>query len=203
MARSTVGAILRWLGLGKLKALEPKPPVVRYERAAPGGMIHLDNEKLGRFDVAGHRATGDRPAGRSYRADWDFLHVCFDDASRLAYTQILTRERKEDTTGFPVSALAWLGRHGVTVERVMTDNGSAYRSRLFRQALPILHRANPGHRLLDLRLQPHPTTCRHRRPHPSDQDEQPPWQRQLAREPLRRARAGLLPEAENAIFEAP
>ena len=135
MAHSTVGAILRRLGLGKLKALEPKPAVIRYEHAAPGEMIHLDIKKLGRFDVAGHRVTGDRQAGRSYRAGWDFLHVCVDDASRLAYTEILPSERKEDTTAFLERALAWLNRHGVSVERVMTDNGSAYRSALFRQAL--------------------------------------------------------------------
>jgi transposase InsO family protein len=135
MARSTVGAILRRLGLGKLKALEPKPEVIRYERAAPGEMIHLDIKKLGRFDVAGHRVTGNRQAGRSHRAGWDFLHVCVDDASRLAYTEILPSERKEDTAAFLQRALAWLDRHGVTVERVMTDNGSAYRSKLFRQAL--------------------------------------------------------------------
>jgi transposase InsO family protein len=135
MARSTVGAILRRLGLGKLASLDPKPPVVRYERAAPGEMIHLDIKKLGRFDVEGHRITGDRRKGRSSHAGWDFLHVCVDDASRLAYTEILPSERKEDTTAFLERALAWLARHGVTVERVMTDNGSAYRSQLFRQAL--------------------------------------------------------------------
>ena len=135
MARSTVGAILRRLGLGKLKALEPRPEVIRYERSRPGEMIHLDIKKLGRFDVAGHRATADRRAGRSYRAGWDFLHVCVDDASRLAYTELLPSERKEDTTAFLERALAWLGRHGVTVERVMTDNGSAYRSKLFAKAL--------------------------------------------------------------------
>jgi transposase InsO family protein len=135
MAVSTVGAILRGLGLGKLAKLDPKPDVIRYERSAPGEMIHLDIKKLGRFDVAGHRATGDRQVGRSKGAGWDFLHVCVDDASRLAYTEILPSERKEDTTAFLQRALAWLGRHGVTVERVMTDNGSAYRSGLFRQAL--------------------------------------------------------------------
>jgi transposase InsO family protein len=135
LPRSTVGAVLRRLGLGKLKDLDPKPPVVRYERSRPGEMIHLDIKKLGRFDVAGHRATGDRQAGRSYRAGWDFLHVCIDDASRLAYTEILPSERQEDTTAFLERALAWLGRHGVTVERVMTDNGSAYRSKLFARAL--------------------------------------------------------------------
>jgi transposase InsO family protein len=135
MARSTVGLVLRRLGLGKLKQLEPRPQILRYERSRPGEMIHLDIKKLGRFDVAGHRITGDRQAGRSYRAGWDFLHVCVDDASRLAYTEILPSERKEDTAAFLQRALAWLARHGVTVERVMTDNGSAYRSGLFRQAV--------------------------------------------------------------------
>ena len=80
LARSTVGLILRRLGLGKLSALDPEIPVVRYERAAPGEMIHLDIKKLGKFNVQGHRATGDRRAGRSRKAGWDFLHVCVDDA---------------------------------------------------------------------------------------------------------------------------
>ena len=135
MAVSTVGAVLRRLGLGKLANLDPKPEVIRYERSAPGEMIHLDIKKLGRFDVEGHRITGDRRKGSSRGAGWDFLHVCVDDATRLAYTEILPSERKEDTTAFLQRALAWLGRHGVSVERVMTDNGSAYRSGLFRKAL--------------------------------------------------------------------
>lgn len=135
MARSTVGLVLRRLGLGKLKHLEPKPPVVRYERARPGEMIHLDIKKLGRFAAPGHRITGDRQLGRSREAGWDFLHVCVDDASRLAYTEILPSEGQQDTTAFLERALAWLGRHGVIVERVMTDNGSAYRSKLFAKAL--------------------------------------------------------------------
>jgi transposase InsO family protein len=135
LPRSTVGALLRRLGLGKLANLDAKPTVIRYERALPGEMIHLDIKKLGRFEVEGHRTTGDRQKGRTYRAGWDFLHVCVDDASRLAYTEILPSERKEDATAFLERALAWLGRHGVTVQRVMTDNGSAYRSKLFRKAL--------------------------------------------------------------------
>ena len=142
MARSTVGVVLRRLGLGKLKDLEPKLPVVRYERSRPGEMIHLDIKKLGRFDVAGHRATGDRQAGRSRHAGWDFLHVCVDDASRLAYTEVLPSEGQADTTAFLQRALAWLARHGVSVQRVMTDNGSAYRSRLFAKAL---HQAGARH----------------------------------------------------------
>ena len=135
LPRSTVGAVLRRLGLGRLANLDPKPAVVRYERSLPGEMIHLDIKKLGRFDVEGHRVTGDRRKGSSRGAGWDFLHVCVDDASRLAYTEILPSERKQDTTAFLERALAWLARHGVGVERVMTDNGSAYRSGLFRDAL--------------------------------------------------------------------
>jgi transposase InsO family protein len=136
MARSTVGAVLRRLGLGKLKALEPKPDVVRYERAAPGEMIHLDIKKLGKINGVGHRFAPRGPGMHGNKGHgWDFLHVCVDDASRLAYTEILPSERKEDTTAFLERALAWLGRHGIAVERVMTDNGSAYRSGLFRQAL--------------------------------------------------------------------
>lgn len=135
MARSTVGLILRRLGLGRLSALDPKVPLLRYERAAPGEMIHLDIKKLGKFNVEGQRVTGDRRAGRSRKVGWDFLHVCVDDASRLAYTEVLPPEGQHDTTAFLERALAWLGRHGVVVQRVMTDNGSAYRSKLFAKAL--------------------------------------------------------------------
>ena len=136
MARSTVGAVLRRLGLGKLKALEPKPPVVRYERDRPGEMIHLDIKKLGKIKGVGHRFAPRGPGMHGNRGHgWDFLHVCVDDASRLAYTEILPSEGQADTTAFLERALAWLGRHGVSVERVMTDNGSAYRSKLFASAL--------------------------------------------------------------------
>lgn len=135
LARSTVGLILRRLGLGSLSALDPKVPIVRYERAAPGEMIHLDIKKLGKFNVQGHRVTGDRRKGRSRKAGWDFLHVCVDDASRLAYTEVLSSEGQVDTTAFLERAIAWLARHGVAVQRVMTDNGSAYRSKLFAKAL--------------------------------------------------------------------
>jgi transposase InsO family protein len=136
MARSTVGAILRRLGLGKLKALEPKPAVVRYERARPGEMIHLDIKKLGKIKGVGHRFAPRGPGMHANKGHgWDFLHVCIDDASRLAYTEILPSEGQADTTAFLERAMAWLGRHGVTVERVMTDNGSAYRSKLFAKTL--------------------------------------------------------------------
>jgi transposase InsO family protein len=136
MPVSTVGAILRRLGLGKLAALDPKPAIVRYERARPGELIHLDTKKLGRFERIGHRITGDRTGQSNSRGiGWEALHVCIDDASRLAYSEILPDEKKESATGFLDRALAWLAGHGITVERVMTDNGSAYRSSAFRDAL--------------------------------------------------------------------
>lgn len=135
LPRSTVGAVLRRLGLGRLTALDPRPPVLRYQRERPGELVHLDIKKLGRFEVMGHRATGDRRRGRSRAAGWDYLHVRVDDASRLAYTELLPSEGQDDACAFLARALAWLGRHGVTVERVMTDNGSAYRSKRFAAAL--------------------------------------------------------------------
>ena len=131
MPRSTVGAVLRRLGLGRLSALEPKPPVVRYERAAPGELIHIDTKKLGRIDGIGHRITGNR-RGQKKGIGWDLVHVCIDDASRLAYTEVLADEKKGSACAFLSRALAFFAGHGVAVERVMTDNGSAYRSHDFR-----------------------------------------------------------------------
>jgi transposase InsO family protein len=129
LPRSTVGAVLRRLGLGRLAALAAKPPVVRYERGRPGELIHVDTKKLGRIVRPSHRVTGDR---RDRGAGWEHVHVAIDDASRLAYTEVLPSERQEDAVAFLGRALAWFARHGVAVERVMTDNGGAYRSRLFR-----------------------------------------------------------------------
>jgi transposase InsO family protein len=131
LPRSTVGAILRRLGLGRLRALDPKLPAVRYERAAPGELIHIDTKKLGRIDGIGHRITGDR-RGQKKGIGWDLVHVCVDDASRLAYTEVLPDEKKESACAFLTRALAYFAAHGVSVERVMTDNGSAYRSHDFR-----------------------------------------------------------------------
>jgi len=136
MPRSTVGAVLRRLGLGRLAALDPKPPVVRYEREHPGELIHIDIKKLGKIDGVGHRITGQHSGMRKNRGiGWEHLHVCVDDASRLAYTEILPDERKESACAFLTRALAFLQAHGVTVERVMTDNGSAYRSHLFKSLI--------------------------------------------------------------------
>jgi transposase InsO family protein len=136
MARSTVGLVLRRLGLGRLAALDPKPPIMRYERAAPGELIHLDIKTLGKIDGVGHRVTGQHAGHHRARGiGYEHLHVAIDDASRLAYTEILPSLGQEDATAFLERALAWYARLGVSVERVMTDNGSAYRSKLFAAAL--------------------------------------------------------------------
>jgi len=133
---STVGVVLRRHGLGRLRALDPRPPVVRYERERPGELIHVDIKKLGRIDGVGHRISGDRTGQSNKRGTgWEFLHVAIDDASRLAYTELLPNERKESAVAFTRRALAWFARHGVKVERLMSDNGSAYRSFAFRDLL--------------------------------------------------------------------
>ncbi|GAU83421.1 mobile element protein [Bosea sp. BIWAKO-01] len=136
MLRSTVGAILRRLGLNRLSALEPKPEIVRYERAALGELIHLDIKSLGRIDGIGHRITGKRSGqSRNRGIGWDHLHVAIDDASRLAYVEVLPSLSQGDATAFLERTLAWFDRLGVTVERVINDNGSAYRSKRFAAAL--------------------------------------------------------------------
>ena len=136
MPRSTVGAVLRRLSLGKLKALEPRLPPNRYERGQPGELIHIDIKSLGRIEGLGHRITGHRSGQTRNRGiGWDHLHVAIDDASRLAYTEILPSLASEDACGFVERALAWYGRLGVNVQRVMTDNGSAYVSKRFAKTL--------------------------------------------------------------------
>ena len=136
LARSTVGAVLRRLGLGRLAALDPKPPANRYERQHPGELIHIDTKKLGRIDGVGHRITGHHVGmNRNRGIGWEHLHVAVDDASRLAYTELLPDERKQSACAFLARALAFFAAHSVAVERVMTDNGSAYRSHLFKSRI--------------------------------------------------------------------
>jgi transposase InsO family protein len=131
---ATVSRILRRLGLNRIAALEPAEPIRRYEREKPGELIHIDIKKLGRFERVGHRITGDRQKGVSRGAGWEFVHVCIDDASRLAFSQILPDERKESAVAFLKAAIAYYANLGVIVARVMTDNGSCYRSAAFRKA---------------------------------------------------------------------
>ena len=131
---ATVSRILRAARLSRMKDLEPPEPVIRYEREHPGELIRLDIKKLGRFEAEGHRVTGDRQAGRSRGAGWEFVHVCIDDASRLAFSQIHPDETKQSAVPFLKAAIAYYASLGVKVSRVMTDNGSCYISGDFRKA---------------------------------------------------------------------
>jgi transposase InsO family protein len=131
---ATVSRVLKRAGLSRLKDIEPAEPVRRYEREHPGDMIHIDIKKLGRFERVGHRITGDPQQGKSRGVGWEFVHVCIDDASRIAFSQILPNERKESAVAFLKAAVAYYESLGITVARVMTDNGSCYRSKAFAKA---------------------------------------------------------------------
>jgi transposase InsO family protein len=132
--RSTVARILKRAGLERLKKLDPVVPVRRYERSRPGELIHLDIKKLGRFRAVGHRADGVRHY-RNHGVGWEFVHVCVDDFTRLAYVEVLGDEKGGTAAAFLQRAAAWLKAQGVTVERVMTDNGSGYVSKDFAAAI--------------------------------------------------------------------
>jgi len=124
---ASVSRVLKRRGLNKLRALEPAEPVIRYERKNPGELIHLDIKKLGRFDRIGHRITGDRTGQSNSRGiGWEYVHVCIDDASRIAFSQILPDEKAGSAIRFLNAALAYYASLGVRVARVMTDNGSCY-----------------------------------------------------------------------------
>jgi transposase InsO family protein len=133
VSAATVSRVLRRLGLNSLKALEPAEPVRRYERANPGELIHIDIKKLGRIGSVGHRITGRRTGvvNRHLGIGWEFVHVCIDDASRIAFSQVMNDERKTSAIAFLEAAVAYYASLGVKVERVMTDNGSCYLSRAF------------------------------------------------------------------------
>ena len=139
VSRSTVGRILTRHGLNRWRDLEPAEPVRRYERAKPGEMIHIDIKKLGRFNKIGHRITGDRHGQSNSRGvGWEFVHVCIDDHSRLGFAEIRADEKKESAVAFLKAAVAWYASLGITVERLMTDNGSCYRSKAFKRACAAL-----------------------------------------------------------------
>lgn len=127
---STVTAELRRQGLNTLAALEPPRPIVRYERPRPGELVHLDIKKLGKIGRVGHRIHGRRET-RVRGIGWECLHVAIDDHSRLTYAEVLPDELGETTAAFLVRAVAWFASHGITVERLLTDNGGAYRSLIF------------------------------------------------------------------------
>ena len=126
MPLSTVSAVLTRIGLGKLSRLEPAEPANRYERKRPGELLHIDVKKLGRIAGAGHRVTGDRRR-QAKGIGWEYVHVCVDDATRIAYVEVLEDEKATTAAGFLRRAVAHYRAHGIRVERVMTDNGSCYR----------------------------------------------------------------------------
>ena len=133
LARSTVSAALSRLGLGRLRYLNPPPPVQRYEWARPGELLHMDTKKLGRIVRPGHRITGDR-RDTVDGAGWEYAHVAIDDCSRFTYVEILPDEKRYTATRFWLRAVREFRRRGIRVERVLTDNANPYRSRPFRKA---------------------------------------------------------------------
>jgi transposase InsO family protein len=135
VSRSTVSRILCGARLSRAKDLDPPEPAVRYEREHPGELIHIDIKKLGRFEQIGHRITGDRTGQSNSRRrgiGWEYVHVCIDDASRIAFSQIQPNEKKESAIATLEAALTYYASLGVTVTRVMTDNGACYKSHAFR-----------------------------------------------------------------------
>ena len=141
---ATVSRVLKRAGLSRLKDLEPKLPERRYQYKAAGDMIHLDIKKFGRFERPGHRVTGDRTGQSNPRSGaksgygWEYLHVCVDDASRIAFTDIFPDEKKQSAVAFLKAAVTYYKCLGVTITRVMTDNGSCYKSHDFRDACKLL-----------------------------------------------------------------
>jgi transposase InsO family protein len=135
LSPATVSRILRRRGLSLLSSLEPQQPRPRYERETPGEIIHIDIKKLGRFSRTGHRITGDRTGQANTRGvGWEFVHVAIDDHSRVAFSQILPDERKESAIAFLKATVAYYKSLGVSIARVMTDNGSCYISKAFARA---------------------------------------------------------------------
>ena len=137
MALSTVSAVLKRIGLGKRSRLEPPEPPNRYERKRPGELVHLDIKKLGRIAGAGQRMTGSRKSRKKKRRanrrvgalGWEFVHVAVDDATRLAYVEVLPNEQGPTAAAFLCRAVAWFESFGIRVERILSDNGACYRSR--------------------------------------------------------------------------
>jgi transposase InsO family protein len=142
LALSTVSRWLKRIGLGRRSRLEPPEPPNRYERKRPGELIHVDVKKLGRIQGVGHRITGSRTSQKKKRREgrrtgalgWEFVHVCVDDATRLAYVEVLGDEKGPTAAGFLRRAVAWFKGMGIAAERVLSDNGACYRSRAHAEA---------------------------------------------------------------------
>ena len=142
VSRATVARTLQQVGLARLEALQARPVIQRYEWPRPGQLLHLDIKKLGRIGHLGHRITGDR-RGQARGIGWEFVHVCVDDCSRVTYAEVLPDEKGTTVAAFLRRAVAWFRRRGVRVRRVLTDNGTGYRSRVFAaacRARRLLHR---------------------------------------------------------------
>lgn len=133
VSESTVSRVVGRAGLSKLAALEPSEPVVRYEHAAPGDLVHIDTKKLGRIVRTGHRITGN-PRDSVDGAGWEFLFVAVDDHARIAFTQMKGNERRDSAIAFLQATVAYFADLGVTVRRILTDNGSVFRSQRFARA---------------------------------------------------------------------
>jgi transposase InsO family protein len=146
MPLSTVSAVLARIGLGRLSRLEPPEPPNRYERARPGELIHVDVKKLGRIRGAGHRVSGHRQSQKKTRrngrrtgvAGWEYVHVCVDDATRLAYVEVLENEQGATAAAFLRRAVRFYASYGITVQRVMSDNGACYVSAIHAVACRLL-----------------------------------------------------------------
>jgi len=128
---STVARVCKAEGLSRLRSLEPPPPPVRYEHDSPGDMLHIDTKRLGRFDQPGHRVTRKRSHG-SRKQGFEFVFVATDDHSRVWFARILKNEYGETACQFLVEAVAWFARMNIKIVRILTDNGSPFRSRAFR-----------------------------------------------------------------------
>jgi len=135
LPRATVARVLRRAGLERLSKLDVPEPANRYQHRRPGDLLHLDVKKLGRISgFYGHRITGDR-SQRRVGAGWDYVHVAIDDASRIAYAEVLRDETGETSAAFLRRAMAWYRTLGIRVRRILTDNGSGYLGRRFAHAL--------------------------------------------------------------------
>jgi len=132
LSPATVSRILRRQGISRLRDLDPLPPVVRYEHACPGDLLHLDIKKLGRIGCVGHRIHGDRTQHVKH-IGWEYVHVAIDDHSRTAFSQVMPNEKGISAARFLEAALTWFARLNITIRRVMTDNGPCYKSQVFRQ----------------------------------------------------------------------
>jgi transposase InsO family protein len=130
---ATVSRVLKRAGISKLSDLIPAEPIVRYEHASPGDLLHIDTKKLGRIERLGHRITGN-PRDSTEGAGWEFLFVAVDDHARISFTQMHRRERGYNAAAFLRAAVDYFASLGVTIKRVLTDNGGAFRSKRFRNA---------------------------------------------------------------------